>query len=209
MSLISSLSILIPLLIGLVCFRTLDKLQKWFLGFIVLSALFEIVVSYTGRHGIHNVWLFKVFLFVDFVFFIWFVNKVTKYSRWQWIFVALVVFFVFFSEFYIKRNEPFNSNNSLLFVSFFLFFIIQSSQMIIFTFDDFDTDIRKNYVFWIAFARLFYFLIIVFIYIYPNFIENGYKITFLNKTNTTINMFANVLLNLIYGISFLCHRKEI
>jgi hypothetical protein len=208
LSLISSLSILIPLLIGLVYFKKLDQLQKWFWVFIVVSALFDILASYTARHGIPNVWVFKIFLVVDLAFFMWFFSRITTFPVWKWVLAAIVFCLIILSQLYTGNNSVFNVKDSVFFVSTFLFFIIQSSFMIIVTFDDFTTDIRKNYVFWIAFARLFYFLIIVFIYIYPNFIADGYRNKFLDRTNTTINMLANVLLNMIYGISFLCHNKK-
>jgi hypothetical protein len=208
LSLISSLSILIPLLIGLVFFKKLDQLQKWFWIFIVISACFDILASYTARHGIPNVWVFKIFLVIDLAFFMWFFSKITAFPAWKWVLAAVVSCLIMFSQLYSGEHFNYNFKNSVFFVSVFLFFIIQSSFMTIVTFDDFTRDIRKNYVFWIAFARLFYFLIIVFIYIYPNFIADGYRNKFLDRTNTTINMLANVLLNMIYGVSFLCHNKK-
>ncbi|MCW3117719.1 MAG: hypothetical protein JWM28_1801, partial [Chitinophagaceae bacterium] len=131
------------------------------------------------------------------------------FPKWKIILISLVIILMILSEFYLAKINFNFSSSSVFFVSAFLFFIVQSSFMIIVAFDNFDIDIRKNFVFWIAFARLFYYLIIMFIYIYPSLIENGYKIKLYNQTNTAINTFANVLENIIYGVSFLCHKKKI
>lgn len=209
MGIISSLSILVPLLIGLIYFRRLENFQKWFWGFIILSALVEIVSSYFAQNDIPNLWIFKIFLILDFLFFVYLYAKKIKYPVWKKYVTAFVAAVLCISELFLKNKFLYIQNDSLFFVSIFLFFILQSSFVIVAVFDDFEVDIRKNYIFWIAFARLFYYLIIVFIYVYPSFIENGYKIKLYNDTNLAINTFANILMNLIYGISLLCHKKKI
>ena len=205
---ISGYSILIPLFSGIIYFKQLSQLQKKFLWFILFSTFFEVAVAYVGDIYGNNLWMFKIFLVCDFVFFVWYFNKIYKYSRLDWIIVGFVVFFLIFDYLIIQKYSTINEDLSLFHLTFFLFFIFQSAFIIMKVFDDYKMNIFNNFVFWIAFARLFYFLIIVFIFIYPNFVTKEQDNKLYEYADASINSVANILLNILYGISFICQKQK-
>jgi hypothetical protein len=205
---ISGYSILVPLICGIVYFKYLNNVHKKFLWFILFSTFFEAAVAYVGNRYGNNLWMFKVFLVCDFVFFVWFFNQIHKNSLIDWLIVAFVILFIAVDYFVLQRYSSINLNLSLFHLIFFLFFIFQSSYIIMKVFDNFGGNLFNDFVFWIAFARLFYFLIIMFIFIYPNFISKNLNNRSLYEyVDATINSVANILLNLLYAVSFVCRRK--
>lgn len=60
--LISSLTLLIPVSIGLLFHRRNGRLQSYLLGFLIFSVVFETISSFMALNGINNLGMFKVFL---------------------------------------------------------------------------------------------------------------------------------------------------
>ncbi len=205
---ISGYSILIPLLCGVIYFKSLSDIHKKFLWFILFSTFFEAAVTYVGVTYGNNLWMFKVFLICDFIFFVWFFNKIYPYSLIDRVVVAVVVLFLLTDYFILQTYFSINDRVSLFHLTFFLFFIYQSAYIITKTFDNVQGNILRNYIFWIAFARLFYYLIIVFIFIYPNFVSSDHNNEFYDNADATINSVANILLNILYAISFTCLKVK-
>jgi hypothetical protein len=194
---ISSLSILIPLLLGLFFLKGLNKPQKYLLLYICFSTIAEAISYYTATHGIKNQWLFKILLVTDLTFFSWLFWDIIKVSLFQCISIIIVVLIIIFTQVFLQSNL--DKYDSLFFVTLFFFFIIQSGYLIIVSFDNFEMNILDNFIFWVATARLFYFLIIVFIYVYPSMIEDGYTNKIYGDANTLINSIANIILNILYS----------
>lgn len=205
---ISSVSILVPLTIGIVMYRRVTSLQRVFLGFIVFSTLIELISSYKFYLGEDNFWILRIFLICDFSFFLWFFNKTTKFPRWKWIYASITIPILVLDELFIKPEYGNRTSDSIFYFVLFIFSIVQSCYVIIRAFDNFETGILNNFVFWIAFARLFYSLITLFIYIYPNFVEDGFYNEFFGDVNFAINATANIILNILYAVSFVCQKTE-
>lgn len=203
----SSFSILIPFFIGIKQYNTLPHPLRIFWYFIVFSTLFEGVVFYAFLKHWNNLWMFKVFLVCDLLFFSWYFNRYLPFPKWKIIFTIVIFAVLLVSELYIRISHRQNLN-SIFYFTVFLFFIIQSGYIIIVTFENFEISILNNYAFWIAFARLFYFLSILFIYTYANITKDMYNNEFFKVANNTTNSVANIILNTLYGVSFICQRVK-
>ncbi|MCC6818373.1 MAG: hypothetical protein IT245_05745 [Bacteroidia bacterium] len=89
-----------------------------------------------------------------------------------------------------------------------IYFIVQNSMMIIKTFEKSDTEFNKSYVFWISFARLFYFMAIlpfnIFTFI-TNHLESDVKVIY-EMADSSVNFVSNIALNIIFMYSFKCRN---
>jgi hypothetical protein len=205
---LSSASILIPMLLGLCFFKYLSEWQKYFFFYIVLSLLFESVSIILYYNKINNHWLFKLILLTDMFFFIWFYHKLGISANLLKVFSIAILGFslVFFTV-----KDILNAHllfDSLFYILIFLFFIIQSAIAIIHIFENTDLNPTSNFIFWIAFARLMYFLIIFVIYVYPTLQSVGYDKKLFWLVFNTINAIGNILGNILYGVSFLCRKTN-
>jgi hypothetical protein len=205
---ISSFSILIPLLLGLIFIPKLKPLQKAFLLFIVFSGIVECITSYAFSIKMNNLWMFKIFLICDFLFFVWFFNETVKFPKWKWAYTLAIIPILILNEFVFDDIYGTDMSTTVFYFMIFLYSVIQSGFIIINVFDDFEVNILNNFVFWIAMARVFYHLIVVFIYVYPNFVENKFYNEFYGDINFTINATGNIVLNILYGISFVCQKTK-
>lgn len=205
---LSSASILIPMILGLFCLKSLSKEQKYFFLYIILSFVFEIISDLFHFYKINSHGLFKFILITDVIFFIWFNHKLGIPTKWIKIFIVafvgfILVFFVIKSIFDVNILL-----DSIFYLSVFLFFIIQSANSIIHIFENVNLNPTSNFLFWISFARLMYFLIIFFIYIYPNLKSGGFENKLFLIVFGAINSIGNILGNILYGVSFLCRKTN-
>lgn len=204
----SLLSNLLPLLGGIIFFRKLDKLQYYFFLYAILIILVQICDSTIVRLGYYSVWFFEVFLLIEMVFFIWFFNKWQPMKKWELnisilIFIGIIVLEIF--KYFILHTEK---EVSYTFPLIIIFFIVQSSMMILKTFDLNDTEFNKSYIFWIAFARLIYFMAILPFNIFAfigNHISDELKETY-GYVDAVFNHFANITLNVLMMYSFKCRK---
>lgn len=201
---ISSLSLLIPVSIGLLFHRRNGRLQNYFLGFLIFSVVFESISSFMALKGINNLGMFKVFLICDFLFFTWFFFKCFSYPHWL---KYLSVFMLLLIGLYFTLLSKFSFPAGLFFASTFLFFIVQSIQVFIYLLDD--SEPLNHPIFWVALARLIYFLIIFIIYVYPSIAPDSYDNTLFSIVQPIINQTANIMCNILFAISFLCKRVQI
>lgn len=205
---LSSASILVPVILGLFCFKNLFKEQKYFFYYIILSLVFEIISDVFYCYHINSHGLFKLMLLTDVVFFIWFYHKLGISANWLKVFsIAIVGFIIAFIvlKYILNVHVLFDS---LFYLLIFLFFIIQSAMTIIQIFENTDLNPTSNFIFWIAFARLMYFLIIFVIYVYPTIKLDGYDKKLFWLVFNTINAIGNILGNILYGVSFLCRKTN-
>lgn len=204
----SAASVLIPFFIGLFLLRKAESVMKSFFGFIVFSVLFEAVNDYFGIVYNDNQWLFKIFLICDFVYFVWFYHVAFKKPLWDLRISIFPFALIFISEFLADKFAGLNQYVSWFHLVVFVFFIIQSSYAIIKSFEYYENNIFKFPVFWISFSRLLYFFLIVFIFVYPKLIYLGKDYKLIDYMNGFIVAFANICLNLLYTVAFLCLRKK-
>lgn len=126
----------------------------------------------------------------------------------EWIISNLLLFVIIvlsvFKYFILHTEEEV----SYTFPIMLIFFIVQSSMMILKTFDLNDTEFNKSYIFWIAFARLIYFMAILPFNIYSfigNHLSSELKETYGN-VDAIFNHFANITLNVLMMYSFKCRK---
>lgn len=199
-------SVFLPFIVGLIFFKTLTKPQKFFWSFIAFSVLIEIVSSILSYRNINNFFVFKIFLFIDLLFFIMYFKKCQLSYKWINFLGIMVVFLSLILGFLFPILNIAIKFESYFFISIFIYLIIQSGAVNIILFDESEELPFYNYNFWIASARLLYYLFVLFIYVYQSYSEVGFNDKIFNKTFLIINSVANVLLNLMYTKSFLCRK---
>ncbi len=204
--LIISLSIVFPLILGCFFYKHISASQKVFLGYMFFSLIFEGISFYTNLKSINNLWLFTLFLYFEFAFYYLFLYP-TMGQRNVFNYISLIIFILLlFNEGLIQFKH--GGNRAFFFFVIITYFIYQSAHVLIEIFEHDESIPTKNYLFWISFARLLYFLIIIFIYIYQNFIPLEQRTKLFGNIHYIINGIANIILNLIYGISFLCLKPK-
>lgn len=200
------MSSLFPLIGSIYYFKRLDKHQFilfLYAIFIVIVQLFDTLIV---RWGYTNVWFFEAFLIVELVFFIWFYNKWKPYKKsfmlLSILFVLVLLFVEYFQYFVFKSHKEVSYTFPLIII----FCIVQSAVMLLKTFDLNDTEFNKNYIFWIAFARLIYFMAILpfNIYFFIGDDLKGNVLMIYKYTDVTINHLANITLNTLLMYSFRC-----
>lgn len=205
---LSSTSILIPTFLGLYCFKYLVIQQKYFFFFTLLALVFEIITDFFYLKGINNHWLFKIILLADLLFYIWFYHK--NGISDNWIKVTLLAIAGFLFAFLLLKNKLHFviSLDSIFFMTIFLFFIIQSAMTIIHIFERVNVNPTSYFLFWISFARLIYFLVIFFIYIYPYLKPMVWGNKVFEFVFNVINAIGNIVCNILHGLSFLCRKTN-
>jgi hypothetical protein len=171
--------------------------------FIVIVQLFDTLIV---RLGYTNVWFFEAFLIVELIFFVWFYNRWKTYNKKYLIFSLLFIIGLLSLEYFQYFVYENNKDVSYTFPLIIIFCIVQSAIMLLKTFDLSDTEFNKNYVFWIAFARLIYFMAILpfNIYLFIGDELKGNVLEIYKYTDVTINHLANITLNTILMYSFRC-----
>jgi hypothetical protein len=205
LDLISSASLLCPLVLGLINVNHNNKHQKLFLLFIIFSTLFEIASTTLVLYGIDNRWMFRLFLICDFLFFSWFFNKFVQFSRWFNV-INLILFLYIIVDCISLILPYFIFTEVVFFTLVFLFFIVQSMLVIVSLISE--ERIMSNPIFWISTAHLFYYLAIFSIYIYSYLFVNSFDDRLFVVAYNIINATGNILCNLMFGISFLCKKNH-
>lgn len=177
-----------------------------------LYSIFLVVVQFFDslivRLGYTNYIFFEIFLIIELVFFMWFYHKWKSYNR-PFIILSIVFFTVLmvveYLQYFVYQNLK---EVSYTFPLIIIFCVVQSAAMLLKTFDLNETEFNKNYIFWIAFARLIYFMAILPFNIYF-FIGDDLKGNILEiytYTDVTINHLANITLNTLLMYSFRCRN---
>ena len=86
----------IPLLAGIIAWRTLGKDLRFFWSIFLLGVIAECIVYYTRSNGIHNVWLFNVFFPVEFCVFMYTLSLWVAESWRKWFRGSILIFLVFY-----------------------------------------------------------------------------------------------------------------
>lgn len=173
--------------------------------FIIFTQIFNLLIAYNDGY---NIWFFEFSLLIEFVFFYWFYNKWNKFRNWfrilsSIIFISLLTLF-FLRYFVYHTDEEVNYSFPIMII----YFVVQSSIMIISTFEKSDTEFNRTYIFWISFARLFYFMAILPFNIFAfigNHLENEVKEVY-NMADLSVNYVANIILNILFMYSFKCRN---
>lgn len=172
-----------------------------------MSLLFEVLANLLSYFDLNSLWLFKLILIADLFYFIWFYYILDINTNWiktYSIVIFLIVIFILLLFLLRRLINVEISFGSFFFMTIFVFFILQNAIVVLNIFDKPDLNPSSNFLFWITFARMMYFLIIFLIYIYPNLLESNVQNQCFWNVFNVINALGNIICNILYGISFLC-----
>ncbi len=205
--LLSISSLLFPLIAGLFFYYRNGKLQTYFLGFIIFSVVFEAVSDILAFNSINNHWMFKLFFICDFLFFAWFFNQHRSYPRWLQIVTFAIFGFIIFDaiDSWFLHSSLYSSDT--FFRTLFLYFIILSFYVITTLLENISPP--SNPIFWIASAKMVYYTFVFVIYVCSSISILSLNNNQFAEAFTIINGVANILCNILYGVSFLCRRVQI
>jgi len=204
--LIGSFSLLVPFFVGVILITKLNNIQKIFFGYICFSILIESLVVCTGLNNIDNRWLFKLFLCFELIYFNWLFNKNIQQPKWlnnlSWLCFFGAVYYLCTNYIYSEKSY----NDFYYYSIIFLFNIIQSAFTIIKIFMNTNNPM-ESFLIWISGARLLYYLLILFIFVYSNLEATSLSNDTFVIVFTTVNISANVLCNLIYAKVFMVQNE--
>lgn len=171
---VSGYSILAPVAIGIIRYGQLHGALKIFWWFVFVSALFEIVLNYTGIKGIENLVIINVFVIVQYVFFSWvfyraFNSQVIKkgIAGMVAVFVAFGAVNLLFGQGTGRFNTWTMGLESLLLMAVVLLFLYE-------TFRQGRVPYLQRYpMFWVASGALLYFAGNLFLFIFINYVLAG------------------------------------
>ena len=205
---VSSSSLLFPLIAGLAFYYRNGKLLNFFLVFILFSAVFESISLGLAFSHINNHWMFKLFLISDFLFFALLFNKRLTFKPWFRHFTLGFLVLILCDGFItLIWPQLFAYPGAIIFVALFLYFIIQSIYVLLTLIND--MSLLQNTFFWIATARLFSYLTIFSIYTYVQASSESFNNQLFSNAFKIINASSNIVCNIMFGVSFLCNKIRI
>jgi hypothetical protein len=206
---ISYYSGFLSILSGLAFYKQLNKGQKLFLVYVVYLMVVENLNYYVIEKYHNNLWLWDLGFSIEFVFYTFFYKKFIGFRKSEFVIFITVAIYVFVSlylKYFVYLN--FNDINYILPVIMMLS-IYMNASVVIKTFDKNNTGFNNNYLFWIAFARILYFAIIlpfnVFTYVGYH-MESEISKTYYGLDNI-VNHLANTALNCLFAYSFYVKAK--
>jgi hypothetical protein len=203
LNLISGFSILLPLTLGLVKLKSLEK--EYVLPFVLVcvSFLVEIVADILSINKLNNLWLGNIFFLTE--CFLWcLILRQWLQSRKlrAFIFIFLAVYLVVwtFTTFFVLDFYKFNSYARTL-ESFVFVFLSCFLMMAIST--DTSQPLFRNPKFWFGSALLIYFSVNLIVFGTVNYMLT--QRTLMDNT-WMIHSFTNIFANLLFAVGFLCIR---
>lgn len=198
----------LSVLAGLVYFRKLNQLQKFFLGYVVYLVALEFVNKWAVYELRNNLWLMDLTLSIDFLFFLILYSKWSKFSKFELRGYSIVFAYLILSL--VVKYLVYNSFKDINYILpvMMIAAIMMSGRVILKTFDDSNTEFNKSFIFWVSFSRLFYFVMIM-----PFSIYQYIEVHLAKEVADTyyaaddlINDIANFVLNVLYAYSFTCRK---
>lgn len=200
---ISSLSILIPLFIGLYFYKSLrSKTSKAFLFFIILTAITEVFSLILGFNLLNNLWLGNIYTFIPVIVFqlilYYEVNFKSNFIRYL-VNIILICSYVY-GIINLKNIYVFNSINSVVF-SFLT--IVICVCLLIKVINEINI-FQNSFLFWISAGMLVYSSITLLLYgLFYSLSTSNDKLLFLYTIpQTIINLSINIIFaKSLYGVS--------
>jgi len=204
---ISQLSVVIPLISGLIFFKKLDKPFKLLFAFICFSALIEIGSSVMVHLYNNNMPLLHLYIFFEFCIFMYIIHLFFKEKKMlsKVILISLIVFVLtaiadaVFLDGIWKFNLYAHSLESMILVAFSLayyyLFYKENQEMLVW----------RQPMFWFITGIFFYFSLNFFFFLLQKFllIQNPSTSTI----PTFIHAMTNIITNILFAISFRCFRR--
>lgn len=201
----SVLSSFIPLILGIVEYKKIQKTLKILSVFCLVTCIIELVSAYLGYNKINTMFMLHLFTPIEFIFIIWVMKslKSRSFNELDFLLAILILFITFCiaDSVYIESIKHFNSIGRgiegiilICLCVFFFYSIFTSSESV---------DLLTYPYFWLFAGWLIYFSGTLFLFIYSY--QGG-----LNATFSVIHSVLNIFLNLIFTYTlWLGSRKSI
>jgi hypothetical protein len=202
---ISQASVIIPIIIGLLFYKGLNRSFKVFFFYFPIAAIFEVTAALSKYYNGHNLFLLHLFIPIEFVFFIYpFYIYFTSSFIKKGIIVISILFFVgcILNTLYFGMLNYNSIPRS--FESIFLIFL---SLCYFYQFFNTNNEIQvyTQPMFWLSSGILIYFCIDFFSFMMINLLlKKDMEMAYISKT---IHAIINIIGYLLYSISFRCFQK--
>ncbi|HVS92795.1 MAG TPA: hypothetical protein VHE59_12215 [Mucilaginibacter sp.] len=202
LDLIATYSGLLPVIAFLYNYRHLDSLMKLISAFLIVSALFDILLSLSSDWGVaNNMPAIHVYIIINIVFFGFIYYKAFFDERLKKITLALTGAALLVCLYFAQRLLEYPSiSNTASGIAFIILALLYFYQLL--TRQEF-VHIEKQGLFWFNAAVLFYFSINIFLFmlfpLLPLADRPSYYI---------INNITNIIANLLYTTALLCQPQK-
>lgn len=202
--LISTFSVLLPALTGVILGPNLDKRLNYMVMFLFLTLFIEILATYCVLHKVSNYLLYDWFSLVEYSFFALFYRSMIRNRNIALLILISIGCYVTGSLVYIfyfhtgAFSSFLNNIESILIVSLVLVYFYE-----LFTADLYVNLAREPY-FWISVGVLFYYAGSFFQQGTYNYAVNHIE---LKRFEMVIHSFSNILMYLLFTQGLLCRRN--
>lgn len=204
---IAKFSIVIPVIIGFIHFKKLNKPFKIFYFYILFGVLGEITASllktYLGNNlpGLHVYTFFEFAFLISFYFFDFYKTfPVKKYILTVFVFLIIVLLDAFYINSIYEFNTLASSVLNIIMVLFSVLFFYRSLNNVS------EKSIFKNPMFWISATVLFYYSTRFVWYLMSNYlIENYLEIA---QISNVFHALINIISKITYAYAFIVFSKE-
>lgn len=203
---ISTASVLLPNIGGLIAFRNLNSEGKRILLFYIAFIFIDFTIAWFARHQMNNMPIVNILTFFEFGFYtyLFYTNienpnfkKSIKITVWIY-FIFSIATILFFRSMYEFNSET-RALESLFLAFYSLLYFITLSYKLQFE----RVSLFKIPMFWISIGVLFYFSGNFFLFLFYR------EITQISRTMWSLHSVVNITTNAIFMLSFLCRLKSI
>lgn len=198
---ISSWSIFIPLLVGIVKYRTFKPVLKVLFYYIICSAIVEIISTNLGQHGINNLFLFHLFVVIEFAFLCFIYSRLLEFPTANQLFLIFTGLFtsialtdVTFISGYKKMNELSRNIENLTLLIFSVTYFIKMLHRAE------SERLAALFSFWFNTAMIMYLSGSFFIFLFSNYMLDTSPDTFLAVY--AIHSVFNIAFHILLAIAF-------
>lgn len=201
--LISACSIVAPILIGAIYFKSLSFALRILFVYVIITGLFELATSIMSTYHINNLFLFHAHFFIEFLA----ISAIFFFSYdsvfWRGVVGVFLVFFVIFSlldQFYFDAWDPFKANEryaeGLMVIILCVGYYISLLRRPIHRY------LERQPMFWLASGWIIYFAGTLYLFLFSK------ELLAMNRFHFwQIHAILNIGLNIIYVISFVKGRR--
>lgn len=202
---LSTFSIILPVFIGGLLFRTLTSPLKVLYLFICLTAILETWSSVLHTYGENNMVFFQIHTYIEFVFlsFVYFLVIKSKYVRnYILILSSLFIFWLIYSDIWGGNSGELNTEvrvfESIILISYFVAHVLTVFR------NSSSPFMETQPYFILTCGLLLYFLGTLLVYLYYDYLD-GEILMYV----WAIHSFLNLILNFIYVIAIWRSRKSL
>jgi hypothetical protein len=206
LSILSSASIIFPVIAGVMVRKNMSSKIKGFYYFILLTLPFEIAFYTTAISGINNLPIFNLFNLFEFIFLFYIIIKWIFPSMASW---KLVLFLLLIFTWWIWNMITFGikSMGGYMLISENITLLFLSSIFLISLIKNDDTYPLNDSRFWIAVSIFIYFTSTTIIFTYAEDILKDPS-SLMVKHYIYFHALVNISCNIIYTIGFLCEKRK-